>query len=217
MSAVPASGAAEATIEPWLPLALLESVRAHDRPREVLEDEDLAASLPRRLGLTGVIEAQIRRYREATRRGREVPVDEVVDLIRLVLRRPDADPILREAGIQLAERQFKRLPPPSASLIGVLPRAARKALLKRAGKRLLKRIAGPARIHLDDWPERARVTDSMLVGIEPGRSACTLYAAALEHLITLYLGQRAQATHIRCAEHAHDSCEWALEMLPTSP
>jgi len=50
-----------ALVAPLLPLVLLESVRAHDRPREVLEDEDLAASLPRRLGLTGVVETQIPR------------------------------------------------------------------------------------------------------------------------------------------------------------
>ena len=52
-----------------LPLAILESVRTHDRPAEVLEDEDLTISLPRRLGLTGVIETQIYRYQAAQKAG----------------------------------------------------------------------------------------------------------------------------------------------------
>src|SRR5690606_9092655 len=56
-----------APVDPLLPLALLEAVRTRDKPREVLEDEDLAASLPRRLGLTSVVESQIRRYEEAVR------------------------------------------------------------------------------------------------------------------------------------------------------
>src|SRR5690606_19268600 len=74
-------------IVPFLPLALLEAMRAQDQPHEVLEDEDLAASLPRRFGLTSVVASQIERYREAARKRRGVPVDDVVDLIRLVLRR----------------------------------------------------------------------------------------------------------------------------------
>ena len=56
-----------------LPLALLQSTRSHDRPGEVLEDEDLSASLPRRLGLSGVIESQIQRYETAARSGKRVP------------------------------------------------------------------------------------------------------------------------------------------------
>src|SRR5690606_24631288 len=67
---------ARATVTPALPLALLEAMRVHDRPREVLEDEDLTISLPRRLGLTGVIESQIHRYEEARRRKQAVPADE---------------------------------------------------------------------------------------------------------------------------------------------
>lgn len=214
MSAAPASDTPEATVGPWLPLALLESIRAHDRPRTVLEDEDLTASLPRRLGLTGVIEAQIQRYQEAARRGRKVAVGEVVDLVRLVLRRPDAEPILHDAGVRLAERQFERLPLPSATLIDVLPRAARNALLRRAGKRLLKRVAGPAQIEMDRWPEHARVTNSLLVEAESGRSACTLYAAAFERLIALYTDQRSSVSHTYCAAWSDDACEWSVEILP---
>ena len=94
----------EATIAPALPLALLESIRAHDRPSEVLEDEDLTTSMPRRLGLTDVIDSQIRRYREDGRRG--VPLTEVADLFRLVLRRPDAEAIMRGAGANHRREQF---------------------------------------------------------------------------------------------------------------
>ncbi|MEX0907356.1 MAG: hypothetical protein WD054_03415, partial [Gemmatimonadota bacterium] len=92
------------------PIALLESVRSHDRPGEVLEDEQFAESLPRRLGLTGIVETQIRRYEDARRAGRQVQLDEVAGLIRLVLRRPDADAILREAGQRAARWHCRNSP-----------------------------------------------------------------------------------------------------------
>ena len=77
-------------VVPVLPLALLEAVRAHDRPDEVLEDENLAVSLPRRLGLSDVVLTQIQRYEADVQSGRRVPLPELIDLLRLVLRRPDA-------------------------------------------------------------------------------------------------------------------------------
>ncbi|MGH7447075.1 MAG: hypothetical protein ACRELT_05925, partial [Longimicrobiales bacterium] len=108
----------EANVKPRLdgsvsaafPLALLESVRSHDRPGEVLEDEDLTISLPRRLGLTGVIETQIFRYEAAQKAGRDVPLHEVMSLIRLVMRRPDSEPILRETGQRMARWYFRHAP-----------------------------------------------------------------------------------------------------------
>ena len=75
-----------------LAVALLEATRSHDRPDEVLEDEDITISMPRRLGLSGVVETQIQRYETAVREGRRLPLDEFVNLLKLVLRRPDAEP-----------------------------------------------------------------------------------------------------------------------------
>src|SRR5690606_5287339 len=136
------TGASEATVAPILPLLLLESIRAHDRPREVLQNEDLASSLPRRLGLTGVVESRIRRYEEEQRRGRGVPLDDVLDLIRLVLRRPDAELILRQTGEELARRHFKRISAATVSALGCLPGTAGAAALRRAVRSMLRRATG---------------------------------------------------------------------------
>ena len=73
---------ADATVAPVLPLALLEAIRAHDRPGGELLEDDPLVQLPRRLGLSDVVETQIRRYREAGRRG--VPPAEVLDLRSLM-------------------------------------------------------------------------------------------------------------------------------------
>ena len=53
-------------IRPTIALALLEALRAADMPedRDALHETDLPLSLRRRLGLTGVVEKQIKRYSE---------------------------------------------------------------------------------------------------------------------------------------------------------
>lgn len=195
-------------VAPMLPLALLESIRAHDLPREVLEDEDLAASLPRRLGLTGVVDAQIRRYEEADRKGQRVSIDEVRDLLRLVLRRPDAAPILRDAGIRLAQRHKRGLATTVIGAFGVLP-GATAAACRRSARSLLRRIGGGATIEVSDWPLQIRLRGGVVAGLENAGTACTLYAAALEELLANYLRDRPVLEHLRCQAYGEDRCEWS--------
>ena len=52
-------------VNPAIALALLHSLRATDTPDEVIEDESFRVSLPRRLGLNEVVDAQMRRYARA--------------------------------------------------------------------------------------------------------------------------------------------------------
>ena len=49
-------------LSPGIALILLESLRELDTPPEVIEDEAFNISLPRRLGLSDVIDGQMRRY-----------------------------------------------------------------------------------------------------------------------------------------------------------
>ncbi|HEX6938238.1 MAG TPA: hypothetical protein VF158_02410 [Longimicrobiales bacterium] len=194
-------------VPPLLPLVLLESVRAHDRPREVLEDEDLTASLPRRLGLTGVVQSQIRRYEEAERKGRSVPLDEVRDLFRLILRRPDAEPILRDSGIRLAQRQYRRRTAAMVRLLGFLPGVAAGAV-RRATRSLARRTACGARVEVAGWPLELRLRGAITAEVDPGGTACVLYTGAIEELLGLYLRRRPTVEHRRCASRGDDRCIW---------
>lgn len=191
-------------VAPLLPLALLESIRAHDRPREVLEDEDLAASLPRRLGLTGVVESQIRRYEESRKRGQSVQPGEVRDLLRLVLRRPDAESILRNAGERLSARQRKR----GLSVIGVMPGTSRSAC-RRAVRSLLRRISGGASIEVDGWPLRIRIRGGITTDLDSAVAACILYGSALESLISSFVRGRPALEHLHCQTLGEPACEWS--------
>lgn len=194
-----------------LPLALLQSTRSHDRPGEVLEDEDLSASLPRRLGLSGVIESQIQRYETAARSGKRVPADEFHSLLKLVLRRPDAETILRETGARVAQRQFERVPLSWLKLLRVLPRAALLHTIARASTRLLRNVSGAPDVHVAGKPLRAQIKAPQVAFLEPAGLACTLYAAAFEEIASLYLGKKANVAHSQCATNASDCCEWRLE------
>lgn len=195
----------EATIAPALPLALLESIRAHDRPSEVLEDEDLTASMPRRLGLTDVIDSQIRRYREDGRRG--VPLTEVADLFRLVLRRPDAEAILREAGAIVGRELFAAGTP---GALRVLPRSARSALLRRALKRRMLRLTGAEALMVRGDPVEVHTKGGLTAELEHDGIACVLYARALEELASLYTGQAPDVQHHECQARGASACVWVL-------
>jgi len=201
-------------IVPYLPLALLEALRAQDRPHEVLEDEDLTTSLPRRFGLTSVVASQIERYREAARKGRGVPADDVVDLIRLVLRRPDASQILDEAGHLAARQYFERIPRTATSALGVLPRSAAAAAARRGARKLLRRLHGEGRLEMARKPWRIRLFDPVTARLGAPGTPCTFYTAALEECFFLYTKDRPQVTHSTCAALGGSCCEWSIVEEP---
>lgn len=189
-------------------LALLESVRAHDRPGEVLEDEDLAVSLPRRFGLKGVVLSQIERYEKDHAAGRKLPVGDVSNLLQLVLRRPDAEAILRDAGRRIARFQHERLSLVSASLLRVLPRSLELMRARRAARRLLRGTAGSQGPGTCQKPFVVQLPGSVAARLDP--IGCVLYTGALEELILLYTGSPRTLLHERCTARGEDICEWVL-------
>ena len=203
----------QADVAAILPLALLYSVRAHDRPDEVLEDENLTASLPRRLGLSDVIHSQIRRYEGESRKGRNVPARELVDLIRLVIRRPDAEEILDEAGRGVVTLYLSGLAGRRARLARVLPRPVARAALARRARLLAKRLAAGALSDVQSAPVRVQLRNSITADVDPGGVACALYTSAFAALGERYLRSTdasARAEHTRCETRGDEACEWTV-------
>lgn len=194
------------------PLAVLESVRQHDRPAEVLEDEDLARSLPRRLGLTGVVDSQIHRYRTAQKRRDRVSMDQVGDLLRLVLRRPDAEAILREAGHALARthgfRADRRLGPAGRLVPGWL----RQRLAERNVRRFLRRIGGGVPVQVERAPFRVRMDRPVTARVDRWGVACVLYGAAIEQVVSHVMGRRPDVQHTACEAKGADHCIWTIDV-----
>lgn len=195
-----------------LPLAILESVRLHDRPAEVLEDEDLAASLPRRLGLTGVVESQIYRYRLARKRRERIPYAEVGDLVRLVMRRPDCEPILREAGHGIARIHARRPLNRIAAAGRILPDALRTRLAARALRRLLRRIGGGVPLRVSRKPLRIEMDGPVTAQVDRWGIACILYAAAIEESVQRTVGRRPRVEHVECQSRGDGQCAWTVHV-----
>jgi predicted hydrocarbon binding protein len=194
-----------------LAVELLEATRSHDRPSEVLEDEDFSESLPRRLGLSNVIDTQINRYQGAGRAGRRIPVDEFISLLKLVLRRPDAEAILRETGARIAKRQFDKATGIKISIARIVPRALGFVFVARAARKLLRNITGTDRVDVRGKPLIARLHQPATAMLEPAGVSCALYGSAFEEIASLYLGKKARVTHSRCVINGGSICEWTLD------
>jgi len=192
---------------PAFPLVLLERVRAHDRPDEVLEDEDLMQSMPRRLGLTGVVFTQIRRYEEAERAGKPVPYADVVNLIQLVLRRPDAGVILWETGQEMARRRLERVPRAIVGLTRLLPGHGFPSAA-RVGRRLLRALSGGGAIEAQPRPFRVVFSDCPLATLDALGTGCSLYTGALETLVRGYSGREMKIVHEDCRARGGAACVW---------
>jgi hypothetical protein len=205
----PVQPAFDGTVGASFPLALLQSVRAHDRPGEILEDEDLSVSLPRRLGLTGVVETQIFRYEAAQRGGRPVPLAEAMGLFRLVMRRPDSEPILRETGQRVARWHFRRTPDIWRALLNRAPAALAMRSTRRAAVRVLRALNAGTAVSAAK-PLTITVDGCITARLDESGPACTLFTGLIEEQLLLYTGVARRVLHTRCSGRGDATCEWAL-------
>lgn len=194
------------------PLLLLETMRDMDRPPEVLEDEDLAVSLPRRFGLSDVVGRQIHRFREEVRGRRPQSVAEMEDLIRLVIRRPDAEAIFREAGRRVARHSWQERAAALRRTMRFVPRPIGLFAATRAASRLFRQLAGESQIHIHRRPVEMRITDSLTARADPSSAACSFYSGALEELLNRYTGRTYQVLHSRCQGRGAELCEWTVRV-----
>ena len=72
-----------ATVDPLVPLVLLEAVRTVDLPDGELETEFVEELRIKRFGLSDTVHAQIRRYHEAMKRGQRPSEEEAAGIARL--------------------------------------------------------------------------------------------------------------------------------------
>lgn len=172
------------SVDPLVPLSLLEAVREADRPESDGEAEYAPEFLNKRLGTTDTVYAQIRRYSEAVRRGQPIDEEEVVALARLIARRPDAFELFRSAGAATARTAYGRLSAIKRGSVNLLPRLVARPIARRQARKLLARYFGAvlnrsgATLRMD-VPARAPVSAG---ADEPGRE---YYDAALRELLAL--------------------------------
>jgi hypothetical protein len=132
------------TVDPIVPLTLLETVREVDRPDAEAEAEYVPEMLNKRLGMTDTVSAQIRRYNEAVQRGKSVARDEVSALARLVGRRPDAPQLFEAVGEATARAIYQRMSGLRKGAFNVLPKLVAHPLARYRARKIEARYFGPA-------------------------------------------------------------------------
>lgn len=190
-------------------LTLLEVLRSQDRPDEVLQDEDVSVTMPRRLGLSEVVERQIRNYQEAVRKRRRMTDDEMRDLVRLVVRRPDAEAVFRAAGLQLAgaEKHSGKLPRPIRRL---LPKGLAFALARREVRRRLKGLFGRKVGAFAPGPFALEGRSLVFIKSDPGGDACHFVSGFCQAVVDRAVGDGHRVAHAQCQSRGDDVCRWTV-------
>lgn len=199
-----------ATVDPLVPLALLEAVRTVDLPDEESETEFVEELRTKRFGLSDTVHAQIRRYHEAVKRGQRPSLEEAAGIARLIGRRPDAEAVFREAGRNIARRTYDSVSGPVSKLTHVLPSLMARPLALRQIRRIGERYLGGdvrrvgASIHLD-------IRSSVTLDAAPKLAGCTFYEAALRELMQRLVDGVGAVEHVRCASRGEGTCEWRAQ------
>lgn len=189
-------------------LSLLEVIRARDLPSEIIDSENPAETMPRRLGLTEAVEQQIRRFRREVRRRGRISDAEVAALFALVLRRPDAREVFFQAGELLAGKDA-----PARGLGRWLPRALRFALARRYFRRRFRALFGRSLGGFARGPFALEAGNHFLLELEPGGKACALLSGFAQTILSRYLGQSVSVTHSSCAGVGQEICCWLVNDL----
>jgi len=213
-SAVPPSTASTTGpgITPVFPLVLLRTMRDMDRPDEVLEDEDVTLSMPRRLGLSDVVGRQIHMLEEEVRRRRRQTPAQVLDLVRLVVRRPDAERIFLTAGRAIAAQAWEDRRDATRYAVRWVPRPIALLTAVRAARRLMRQLIGDGKLKLQRRPLEMRIANSLTGRADPDGRACAFYGGVLEETLQRYTARQYRVVHERCASSGADVCEWTVRV-----
>ena len=193
-----------------LPLSLLEAVRNLDTPVE--DGLDLLAEeiIARRLGLSHTVAAQITRYRQTVDRNGGVSDDELVSVLRLVGRRPDAALVFADAGRRAARYAVQSSGRSTRALARAWPPAVGRRLASRAVRRLaLAYFRGQVS---DDGGEAVvRMGHPLSMSAMPDGSACGFYGAAYGELFRALADFEGTMVHDRCEARGDSECVWRTE------
>ena len=218
--AVAPAGAAVPSPEPFvpdaptspavLPLSLLEAVRNLDTPvedgLELLADDIVA----RRLGLSNTVAAQIARYRYAADRNGGVNDDEIVSVLRLVGRRPDAALVFADAGRRAARYAVQAGGRSTRALVRASPGFLGRRLATRAVRRLaLAYFRGQVTAEAGDAV--VQMARPLSVSAMPDGTACGFYGAAYGELFRALADFEGTMLHEQCEGRGDPACVWRTE------
>ena len=183
-------------------LRLLEMIRDQDFPGEMLEAEDPAQTMPRRLGLSDVVDRQMRTYQRDVKKGLRLTDTEVMDLFRLVIRRPDGDEVFFGAGRLLASREGR------GRWTRILPRRGQYAMARARVARRLKQLFGR---RIGGFGRGAFTVEGralLFIESDPGGEACRFLSGFCQEILEQSGGGVAEVNHTLCQARGDDLCRW---------
>ena len=197
-------------VNPAIAIALLNSLRATDTPDEVIEDESFRISLPRRLGLNEVVDAQMRRYAEIRNRRGVISPDEYGNLLQLIDRRPDAVTVFASAGRNLTEARFSEPGRFDRLRARLMPTGLRRRKLIRAMTDVARALEPGAAIQpvLEGGADGIDVLAPPLAMTTTSGAGCALMTAALEVCADRVGSDTALLSHGLCVGRGDDRCRW---------
>lgn len=196
-----------AAVPALLPLSLLEAIRNLDTPVEDGLDELAEEIAVRRLGLSPTVAAQIHRYRAAAEREGTVELDEVVSVVRLVGRRPDAPLVFADAGRRAARYAARSRGRSARTLAKVSPTALARRVSVRAVARLARDVFG-GELAAPAGGTEVRMADPLSILAMPDGTACTFYGSAYGELLRSLAAFEGAMLHERCRGRGDDACVW---------
>jgi hypothetical protein len=196
-----------AAVPAILPLSLLEAIRNLDTPVEDGLDELASEIVVRRLGLSPTVAAQIQRYRAAAEREGTVELDEVVSVLRLVSRRPDAPLVFADAGRRAARYAARSRGRSARTVARISPPGIARRVALRAAARLARQVFG-GELRAPAHDTEVRMTDPLSILAVPDGAACAFYGSAYGELLRCLLAFEGAMLHERCRSRGDDACVW---------
>jgi len=203
------------TIDPQIPLSLLEAVREVDQPESGQETEYVAEFRNKRLGLSDTVYAQIRRYTEAVKRAQQIRRDEVAAIARLLGRRADAEDVFVEAGRQLSRASFSTLSAFARGFMVSMPGLFVRPMALRRLRRLANRHLG-GDVHRAGGFVFLSVPQPVAAENEGNDVGAVFYEAALREYVALMVGATGPVEMTRSGLHG-GNYEWRVEWRAASP
>jgi len=196
-----------AAVPALLPLSLLEAIRNLDTPVEDGLDELAEEIVVRRLGLSPTVAAQIQRYRAAAEREGTVELDEVVSVLRLVSRRPDASLVFADAGRRAARHAVRSRGRSARTFARVSPTALARRVSLGAAARLARQVFG-GELKAPAHGTEVHMAEPLSILAVPDGAACTFYGSAYGELLRCLTAFEGAMLHERCRARGDDACVW---------
>ena len=197
------SGNGRQRVSALVALTFLEVIKASDRPFEVFEEEDTSITMPRRLGLSDVVERRIRNYQEETKKGHRISDEEFADLVRLVVRRPDARAVFLECGARLAGKPPRR---PRG-----VPRRLGLALARRRVRKRLQVLFGRRIGGFADGEFVLEGRSLLFIQCDTEGHACSLVSGLCSATLSGSIEDPPTIAHIACEARGDPYCRWGVQ------